>query len=113
MHWNKIDSEQALDEVILSSHQAPVLIFKHSYRCAISGTAFSRLERAWDSKAASIKTYLVDVIAERPLSQLIAKKLDIVHESPQAILLKDGKAVYAESHLGISYGYLVGAVNAG
>lgn len=110
MHWNKIESEQALDEVILSSHQAPVLIFKHSYRCAISGTAFNRMERSWDKKADSIKAYLVDVIGERPLSQLIAQKLDIIHESPQAILLKDGKVVYAESHLGIAYGDMVGVV---
>jgi bacillithiol system protein YtxJ len=110
MHWDRIDSEQALDEVIASSHQAPVLIFKHSYRCAISSTAFTRLERAWDSKAGDIKTYLVDVIAERPISQLIALKTGIIHESPQAILFKDGKPVYAESHLGIVYRDLVGAV---
>jgi bacillithiol system protein YtxJ len=107
MHWRKIDDAQALDKVIASSYQAPVLIFKHSYRCAISSTALNRLERSWDTKAADITPYLVDVIGERPLSQIIAQKTGIQHESPQALLLKDGKVIYNESHLGIDYRELI------
>ena len=110
MHWNKIQDEQALDKVIESSYQAPVLLFKHSFRCAISSTALSRLERAWNENAGGINTYFIDVIGERPLSLLIAQKTKVQHESPQAILLKDGKVVYSESHLGISYGEILNSL---
>jgi bacillithiol system protein YtxJ len=108
MHWHKIKDAQALDEVIASSYQAPVLIFKHSFRCAISSTALGRLERNWDEKAEiPVKPYMVDVIGERPLSQLIAQKTGVVHESPQALLFKNGKVVYVEDHLGIQFGEMI------
>ncbi|RYD83063.1 MAG: bacillithiol system redox-active protein YtxJ [Sphingobacteriales bacterium] len=101
MNWNKIDNEQALDEVIQLSYQEPVLLFKHSYRCSISSVALSRMEKAWNGSV--IKPYLVDVIGQRPISNRIAQALEITHESPQAIVLQDGECVYKASHLEISY----------
>jgi bacillithiol system protein YtxJ len=46
--------------------------------------------------------YLVDVIAGRPLSRAIAARLDITHESPQAILLRSGTPVWHASHDGVT-----------
>ncbi len=46
--------------------------------------------------------YLVDVLAQRPLSQAIAARLGIRHESPQAIVLRQGKAVWDASHFAIT-----------
>ncbi|MGZ5283178.1 MAG: bacillithiol system redox-active protein YtxJ [Bacteroidia bacterium] len=101
MNWNKIDNEQALEEIIQASYEEPVLLFKHSYRCSISSVALSRVEKSWNS--GTIKPYLIDVINQRPISNRIAQTLQIIHESPQAILLLNGECVYQASHLEISF----------
>ena len=46
----------------------------------------------------AIPVYLVDVIAQRPLSREIAARLGIRHESPQAILFRQGAAAWHASH---------------
>jgi len=109
MNWNKIDNEQALDEIIQTSYQEPVLLFKHSYRCSISSVALSRMEKAWSQNG--IKPFLIDVINQRPISNHIAQFLNITHESPQAILLQNGEAVYNASHLEINYKDLQDAIS--
>jgi bacillithiol system protein YtxJ len=109
MNWNKIDNEQALDEIIQSSYQEPVLLFKHSYRCSISSVALSRVEKAWNQP--DVKPFLIDVINQRPISNRIAQFLKITHESPQAILLQNGEPVYNASHLEINYKDLLGSIN--
>ena len=40
----------------------------------------------------------VDVVAERRLAQAVAARTGIQHESPQVLLLKDGKVVWHENH---------------
>ncbi len=45
---------------------------------------------------------LVDVVADRSLSLRIADELQVAHESPQIIILKDGEVVHTASHMGIS-----------
>jgi bacillithiol system protein YtxJ len=102
MNWNKITSEAELDAAIEASYKKPVLLFKHSTRCSISSTALSRLERNWGAEAdKDIRPFYLDLIAYRPVSNAIADKTGIVHESPQAILLVDGQPIYNTSHLDI------------
>ncbi len=108
MNWNKIENEQALDEVIQASYEEPVLLFKHSYRCSISSVALSRIEKAW--KSSKVKPYLIDVIAQRPISNRIAQLLQIHHESPQAILIQNGECRYNASHLEISYSDIAASI---
>ncbi len=45
-----------------------------------------------------VPVYWVDVKAQRPLSQEIAGRFDVAHESPQAILLRQGAPVWNASH---------------
>jgi bacillithiol system protein YtxJ len=61
--------------------------------------AKNRLEKSGD--AGNIEFSLLDVITQRPLSAEVAETLDVWHESPQAILIINGKAVYDESHISI------------
>jgi bacillithiol system protein YtxJ len=103
MNWKTIENEQAFPAVLQESAEKPVLLFKHSHRCSISAVALSRLERSWDLSPEQVSTYQVNVISQRELSRFLADKLNIWHESPQVLLLKDGKCVYNASHLEISY----------
>jgi bacillithiol system protein YtxJ len=99
MKWNELTSEEQLGTIIEESKQQPVVIFKHSTRCSISSMAKGRLERA--EEPAGIKFYYLDLIAYRNISNKLAEDLQVHHESPQVLLLKDGACVYDESHNGI------------
>ncbi|MFY0644026.1 MAG: bacillithiol system redox-active protein YtxJ [Bacteroidia bacterium] len=79
-----------------------VVLFKHSYRCSISSVALNRLQNLCDDLNKGQKAILLDVIAQRDLSNNIASKFQIKHESPQLIIVKNGKAVYHASHFDIN-----------
>ncbi|MFS0491135.1 bacillithiol system redox-active protein YtxJ [Leadbetterella byssophila] len=101
MNWKKLSTMEDLQSAIEESHQTPVGLFKHSTRCSISATAKDRLERNWSKIDGKISPYYLDLIAHRDISNAIQDTFGITHESPQFILVKDGKAVYHESHFGI------------
>lgn len=101
MNWIQLTSEQELNEAIAASNETPVLLFKHSTRCSISSTALSRVERNWDDTS-KIKPYYLDLIAYRNVSNKIEELLGVYHQSPQAILVKDGNSIYDASHMSIN-----------
>ena len=104
MNWNKLTSEEQIDQVILESAAKPVLLFKHSTSCSISSMSLDRLSRNWKAKDADkITPYYLDLLAYRNLSNLVAERFGIPHESPQVLIIQNGKVTYHESHYGISY----------
>ncbi|GAA4406353.1 bacillithiol system redox-active protein YtxJ [Nibrella viscosa] len=102
MNWNILNSEAQLEAIKQESADQPVMIFKHSTRCSISAMALSRMERNWKEEA-GIKPYYLDLISYRSLSNKIADEFDIDHQSPQVLLIQDGKCVYDASHMSISF----------
>ena len=104
MNWNKLTSEAQIDQVIAASEEKPVLLFKHSTRCSISSMSLDRLLRNWkEEDSERITPYYLDLIAFRSVSNLVAERFGIPHESPQVLLIQKGKVTYHESHYGISY----------
>lgn len=102
MKWIELNCEQQLEEIKKYSHVFPVLIFKHSTRCSISSAALFRLERNWEGcKMSSLKTYFLDLLAHRKLSNKIAEDFSVHHESPQVLLIKNGECIFDASHLEI------------
>lgn len=91
-----------LDGVLAESGGRDVLLFKHSTTCPISASAYRRVA-AWlgEAGAAAPAVYLVKVIESRALSNEIAARLGVRHESPQVILVRGGQAVWHASHGGI------------
>lgn len=100
MNWIKLESESQLDEIRTKSSSRPQVIFKHSIRCSTSALVKNRLERKQPPD--SIDFYYLDLINNRPVSNKIADTFNVRHESPQVLLIRDGKCVYEESHMGIS-----------
>ncbi|GAB4091516.1 thioredoxin family protein [Flaviaesturariibacter terrae] len=100
MQWTTLTSEDHLQELIERSKETPQVIFKHSNRCSISSVAFQRIDKA--QRPPATEFWLLDVIADRPLSQKIAQRFGVPHESPQVLVIKNGDCVFDESHLGIS-----------
>lgn len=86
-----------------ASQKAPVIIFKHSTECEISGAAYRRMAEWLKAKGdAAPKVFLVKVIEQRPVSQEIATRTGIKHESPQAIVLNRSLPAWSASHEAIT-----------
>ncbi len=102
MNWESLTTKDQLEHILGESNDHPVLIFKHSTRCSISSMAINRLERSWEDKL-NIKPYYLDLIKYREISNLIEQKFNIMHQSPQAIVLDKGTVIYHDSHMSISY----------
>jgi bacillithiol system protein YtxJ len=99
MNWQILTTEQQLASIVQLSFTRPQVIFKHSTRCNISSTAKNRLEKSGAPE--QIDFHFLDLLANRSLSNKIADDLNVHHESPQVLLLKNGECVYEESHLAI------------
>lgn len=100
MDWIALTDESQLVDIKEKSKNNPQLIFKHSTRCSISGVAKNRLEKS--TPPANVDFYFLDLIRNRDISQKIAEEFSVYHESPQVLLIKNGKCVYEESHSGIN-----------
>jgi bacillithiol system protein YtxJ len=95
MNWKKLESIEDLEAAIEASNKQAVALFKHSTRCAVSTMAKRLVEREWNL---NIDAYFLDLIAHRDISNAIAERLQVQHQSPQMIVVKNGAAVYDASH---------------
>jgi bacillithiol system protein YtxJ len=109
MNWITLNETAQLEEIQRKSNLRPQVIFKHSTRCGTSSLVKRRLER--DEPDAGIDFYFLDLIHFRAVSNKIAEIFGIGHESPQLLLIKNGKCVYDESHLGIDMSELLNRVS--
>lgn len=109
--WRGIHSGSDWENVLADSFTAPVLVFKHSSRCGISHMALERLDNQWPSHPLEINPYLLDLLANREVSNRIATELGVLHQSPQIILIHAGICVFTTSHNAISAPIIVRAVD--
>ena len=99
--WKKIESEKDLDLAVEKSFQEKVLIFKHSTRCFISKTVLRSFEKQMESADQNQAYYFLDLIAHRDISNEIESRFDVTHQSPQLVVLENGKATKNASHQSI------------
>ncbi len=102
MNWQPLDSLPQLEALIKRSYEIPCLIFKHSTRCSISFVAKMRLESAWDFTDEQIVPFFLDLISYRNISNEVAERLSVHHESPQILFLVNGECVLEASHMDIN-----------
>lgn len=94
--FHEINTSAELENLFQQSFNSPVVLFKHSVTCPISTNVFDEISEA------DAEINLIIVQKARNISTEIAQKTGIRHESPQAIVLKDGKAIYHASHYDIT-----------
>ena len=97
INWNELTDLAQLEEIIAISNEMPVAIFKHSTRCSVSRMALKQFENEFKS-ADKVTPYFLDLIAHRDISNEISTRFGVTHQSPQLILIKEGKAIYNVSH---------------
>ena len=95
-HFNSVENSDALDQLLARSHHEPVVLFKHSTMCPISASAYQEMKKL-DGEVS-----LVVVQRARPVSNEIESRTGVQHETPQAIILRNGQAVWSASHWRIS-----------
>ena len=114
MNWIPLTDDNQLETINKQSFlpgSKGVLVFKHSSRCSISSVALSRLERAFDVPATELPAYFLDILSNRNLSDKIAEVYGIPHQSPQLLIIKNGKCVYTASHFEISFADIQAAIS--
>lgn len=98
--WSKLTSLEQLEEAEKESFERPVVLFKDSVTCGISAYAKERLQEF--HLDGTCRFYYLDLLSYRDISNEIANRYGVIHQSPQVIILKNGKASFSTSHHQIS-----------
>jgi bacillithiol system protein YtxJ len=95
-NFSPVSDAAALEDLFARSHTEPVLLFKHSDACPISARAYRQMEE--------VKTPVSIVVVQksRDLSQQVAERTGVRHETPQALVLRNGRVVWNASHFDIT-----------
>ncbi|MEZ7992924.1 MAG: bacillithiol system redox-active protein YtxJ [Flavobacteriaceae bacterium] len=104
--WNRLTSVNQLIEIEKESFHQPIAIFKHSTRCGTSSMALRQFESQFEADNTSVKLYFLDLLSFKDISNEIAIRFQVFHESPQLIVLKDGNTIHHSSHHQIDAGLL-------
>lgn len=103
MDWQALTSEDQVRDISENiSFKTNCVIFKHSTTCSLSAIAKHRMKDLTAASPEGILFYYLDLLTYRSVSNFIADSYNIVHESPQVLIIKDGKCIYNESHLSIN-----------
>ena len=108
--YERITEVAALDGYFDRSHERPVFLFKHSVTCPVSSAALREYERYLEQAGEEPVHTLIEVQNARDVSKAIAERSGVRHESPQALLVRDGQVVWHASHWKITRDALADAL---
>ena len=100
--WRVLTSLNQLDEINKLSQEKLVVLFKHSTRCGTSSMALRQFESHYNFPDDSVYLYFLDLLSYREISNEIAIRFQVLHQSPQLILIKNGETVHHASHYHIN-----------
>jgi bacillithiol system protein YtxJ len=98
MTWIPLEDFVQIDEYLKS--KVSFIVFKHSTRCSISSMAMQRFEKNFDIQ--SIPVLYLDILSFRSISDKLAQRFHVLHQSPQLLFIKDEICLYHASHNGIN-----------
>ena len=101
MSWTELSELDQVNDIIKKSFQDIVFIFKDSTTCSISQIAKHSLQRDWD-QSLPMKPYYLNIQKYREVSNIIAEQFQVVHESPQILMIKNGECFHDASHFDIN-----------
>jgi len=96
--WLPLTTLEQLETIETESNTASVLIFKDSTRCGISKMVIKQFEKLFTEENQHLKVYYLDLLNYRDISNGIAAKFQVMHQSPQLIVVRNGSAVHHASH---------------
>ncbi|QAA83101.1 bacillithiol system redox-active protein YtxJ [Aequorivita sp. H23M31] len=96
--WRNLVTMDQLEKLVEESKLKPVAIFKHSTRCGVSRGVLKTFEKEYDLDDNQMELYFLDLLSNRDISNEIASRFKVRHESPQMIVIKNGEVVFHDSH---------------
>ncbi len=105
--WKEITTVEEWKKIFENTDKQPIVVLKHSTTCPVSANALDEYEaHLQDHARDDLEYYLVKVIESRPVSNQIAEDVQLKHESPQIIMVKDKEKYWNASHWAITYEHL-------
>ncbi|GGE42943.1 bacillithiol system redox-active protein YtxJ [Psychroflexus planctonicus] len=101
LDWYKLTKVEQLDNLKQISNEKLVVIFKHSTRCGISRMVWNQFQAGADFPKEQVELFYLDLLSYRDVSDAITQDFQVLHQSPQLILLQHEEVVHHASHSAI------------
>jgi bacillithiol system protein YtxJ len=102
INWIRLTNIDQIKQIRSLSKSETVFIFKHSTRCGISKMVIKRFENMFDESMSNVKVYYLDLLNYRDISNEIAVAFEVIHQSPQLLIIKNEVSVFNASHQDIT-----------
>ena len=102
INWIRLTNIDQIKQIRSLSKSETVFIFKHSTRCGISKMVIKRFENMFDESMSNDKVYYLDLLNYRDISNEIAVSFEVIHQSPQLLIIKNEVSVFNASHQDIT-----------
>ncbi|WGH76468.1 bacillithiol system redox-active protein YtxJ [Tenacibaculum tangerinum] len=102
INWIPLTSLEQIEEIKKISEKEPVAIFKHSTRCGISSMVIKRFISSFDEELKDFKVYYLDLLNYRDISNEIGYTFQVLHQSPQLLVIKNREVISHASHYDIA-----------
>lgn len=102
LNWLPLTSIEQLQEIKVESKTASILIFKHSTRCGISSMVIKQFEALFTEEHQNLKVYYLDLLNYRNISDEVGYTFQVMHQSPQLLVIKNEVSVFHASHYDIT-----------
>ena len=102
LSWTPLISVEEINTIIEISKIHPILIFKHSTSCGISRMVMKQFESLFNEENKHLKVYYLDLLNFREVSSKLSEVFQVIHQSPQLLVIKNGISVYDKSHYEIT-----------
>ncbi|MBT8252451.1 MAG: bacillithiol system redox-active protein YtxJ [Bacteroidia bacterium] len=96
--WISLTHLEQLEAIQNRSHDKLQIIFKHSTRCGISGMVLNQFVDRFDLDEERVDLYYLDLLACRQLSDEVGYRFQVMHQSPQLLVIKKGEVIAHDSH---------------
>ena len=98
IEWIPLASVSQLDNIAAASVGKPQVIFKHSTSCGISRMVLNMITRSYTFESGVMDMYFLDLLSNREVSNAVAEQFQVMHQSPQMLIVKNGVVVAHDSH---------------
>ena len=95
--WINLNNLSQLSDIDEKSKGKTQVVFKHSTRCGISRMVMNQFVDAFDVDS-NLELYYLDLLSYRDVSNEIGYKFQVMHQSPQLLIIKNGVAIAHASH---------------
>ena len=102
LSWTPLISVEEINTIRKISKIQAILIFKHSTSCGISRMVMKQFESLFNEENKHLKVYYLDLLNFREVSSKLSEVFQVIHQSPQLLVIKNGISVYDKSHYEIT-----------